>query len=83
MISVSENFFFFRNENLHTLNNILFNNYFADIDECLSNPCMNTGSCIDTEGSYTCQCSPGWTGYSCEQGRYTLIYNFNCFICNY
>jgi hypothetical protein len=36
-----------------------------DIDECLSEPCMN-GECIDGANQYTCQCAPGWTGVNCD-----------------
>ena len=28
-----------------------------DIDECLSSPCLNGGSCMDAIASYTCNCS--------------------------
>ncbi|XP_045189859.2 uncharacterized protein LOC123547109 isoform X2 [Mercenaria mercenaria] len=28
----------------------------AEINECLSSPCQNGGSCIDGVGNYTCQC---------------------------
>ena len=31
---------------------------FADIDECLSNPCVN-GACRNLAGSYACECVPG------------------------
>lgn len=30
----------------------------ADIDECLSNPCVN-GVCRNLAGSYACECAPG------------------------
>ncbi|XP_071506100.1 uncharacterized protein [Diadema antillarum] len=35
-------------------------------DECRSSPCLNGGSCIDGNSSYTCQCPPGYTGINCE-----------------
>lgn len=31
---------------------------FVDIDECLSNPCVN-GVCRNLAGSYACECAPG------------------------
>lgn len=33
-----------------------------NIDECASGPCLNQGSCIDGVNSYTCHCSPQFTG---------------------
>ena len=33
-----------------------------------SNPCKNSGVCIDSDnGYYTCQCASGWTGNNCEK----------------
>lgn len=37
-----------------------------DIDECVSNPCMNGGTCTNTLGSYTCTCGPSITGANCD-----------------
>ena len=38
--------------------------HFADVDECLGNhPCdRDNGVCINTAGSYKCQCMEGMTG---------------------
>lgn len=35
------------------------------VDECLSNPCSNGGTCTDHVGEYTCACIAGWTGKTC------------------
>lgn len=35
-------------------------------DECETNPCLNGGNCVDGISDYTCQCSGGWTGPTCE-----------------
>ncbi|MBN3285623.1 JAG1B protein, partial [Polyodon spathula] len=32
---------------------------------CLSDPCSNGGSCVETSFGYECQCAPGWVGPSC------------------
>jgi len=45
-------------------------------DACIPNPCQNGGSCIFDEpsGSFRCYCPPGYTGRSCDIGKffYTL-----------
>lgn len=50
--------------------------YFVDINECLSNPCVNGAECINTPGGYTCNCKEGWTGLNCANGQShsTLVY---------
>lgn len=45
---------------LHALCALCF--FFADIDDCLPNPCQNNGVCLDGDGKFTCKCSTGWTG---------------------
>ena len=45
-----------------------------DLDECVSNPCRNGGSCEDLPGGYKCSCPEGFTGQSCHSAgnaRYT------------
>ena len=49
----------------------LFHITLLDIDDCESNPCKNGGCCIDGVDSYTCICSPGYTGHDCETGQMT------------
>ena len=44
--------------------------YISDIDECLNNPCENEGTCINTDGSYTCICADGYEGKDCQNGKY-------------
>ena len=39
------------------------------VDDCLSEPCKNGGSCNDGANNYTCNCSPPWTGRLCESGK--------------
>lgn len=38
-----------------------------DIDECVSKPCLNRGLCHNTQGSYMCECPPGFSGMDCEE----------------
>ena len=33
-----------------------------NVDECVSQPCLNGGVCEDLVNSYTCVCPPGYTG---------------------
>ena len=38
-----------------------------DIDECkTTKPCQNGAECHNTDGSYTCNCKPGYKGNDCE-----------------
>ncbi len=36
----------------------------VDINECLSNPCVNGATCVDNVADYTCSCNAGFTGES-------------------
>ena len=53
--------------------------FILDIDECAdamnnathkSSLCYNNGSCMNTLGSYTCNCTLGWEGRTCETGKF-------------
>ncbi|KAM9333329.1 LOW QUALITY PROTEIN: cubilin [Pholidichthys leucotaenia] len=37
-----------------------------NINECLSNPCQNGGSCTDGINGFTCNCTAQWTGPFCQ-----------------
>uniref|UniRef100_A0A8C5PHL2 Coagulation factor IX n=1 Tax=Leptobrachium leishanense TaxID=445787 RepID=A0A8C5PHL2_9ANUR len=39
---------------------------YIDGDQCISNPCLNGGSCKDDIGAYVCWCSLGYSGANCE-----------------
>ena len=38
----------------------------ANTNECLSNPCLNGGTCNDGDNQYTCTCTPEYSGSNCE-----------------
>lgn len=48
---------------------LYFTNYFSDIDECSSEPCLNSVSCDDEVNRYHCTCVEGYTGTHCETGQ--------------
>jgi len=58
--------------------------FLADIDECASDPCMNSGTCSTPDGNmYECACAPGYTGTDCETGSSSYIskvFSMNSFL---
>jgi fibulin 1/2 len=68
----------------HDLSNYLCifvwkNNKKKDIDECQKQPCGTNAKCINNEGSFACQCEPGYAlrGRDCEgkvNFRYCIDY---------
>lgn len=36
--------------------------------QCLSEPCLNGGTCTSNQGSYKCTCPSGFNGNNCENG---------------
>ena len=42
-----------------------------DIDECMAAPCLNSATCINTIGSYTCACQHSFTGKLCANSIYS------------
>ena len=43
----------------------------SDIDECsTSTPCSNSGTCNNSPGSYSCDCTgTGYNGTYCDDGK--------------
>lgn len=46
----------------------------VNIDECESEPCQNGGSCEDKINGYTCTCSAGFLGESCNCGQCSHVF---------
>lgn len=38
----------------------------SDINECVSSPCLNGGTCVDEVNQFSCVCSKGWSGPTCQ-----------------
>ena len=41
----------------------------TDVNECLSSPCVNGGSCRDEVNQFSCDCFAGYTGIQCQTGE--------------
>ena len=46
--------------------------FLTDIDECVSQPCLNGGLCIEGVNQYFCFCQNRFTGNNCEIGKVEL-----------
>ncbi|XP_051953357.1 fibulin-7 isoform X2 [Xyrauchen texanus] len=44
-----------------------------DINECLSSPCANGGTCTDEVNAFSCVCLRGWAGPTCQSPTPTYI----------
>ncbi|NXJ96460.1 NCAN protein, partial [Corythaixoides concolor] len=51
----------------------------ADIDDCLSSPCQNGGTCIDEVNSFICLCLPSYGGSRCEKDTEGCDHNWHKF----
>ena len=40
--------------------------HFAEIDDCLSAPCQNGGTCVDGPNHYICECPQNYAGEHCD-----------------
>lgn len=58
--------------------------FYTDTNECLQFPgiCRNGGTCFNTEGSYKCDCPPGWRGKNCGIGKHKEKNSVHCKDCH-
>lgn len=54
--------------------NVVFYLFFfffcPDFNECeVANLCEHNGTCINNNGSYICNCTDGWQGQHCKDGK--------------
>ena len=50
---------------------------FTDINECVSLPCQNEGTCVDLVNGYRCSCMAGYTETNCQTSwfcSYLILY---------
>ena len=52
---------------------ILLSFLLSDIDDCVDQPCLNGGTCVDGVNDYTCMCVDGYTGENCGVGKDILV----------
>ena len=55
----------------------IFKIFLVDINECLSSPCQNNGTCNNLSNKYTCTCAPGYEGTNCQTGMEQFICQVN------
>lgn len=52
---------------------IIYYTYFAAVDVCARNTCLNGGTCMHGTYQYACTCAGGWTGNDCDAGTRDYI----------
>ena len=49
---------------------------FTDTNECDSTPCQNGGTCADQFNKFNCTCPAGYTGATCQTGKWVVCHFF-------
>ena len=42
---------------------------FSDVNECASTPCLNSATCLNGDGEFSCICRDGYEGLLCQTGN--------------
>ena len=58
-------------DDLNALNLFIFSHLVPD--PCLPSPCLNNGTCINTDTTYQCRCARGFFGERCERRDFLSI----------
>ena len=58
-------------DDLNALNLFIFSHLVPD--PCLPSPCLNNGTCINTDTTYQCRCAQGFFGELCERRDFLSI----------
>lgn len=58
-------------DDLHALYLFIFSHLVPD--PCLPSPCLNNGTCINTDTTYQCRCARGFFGERCERRDFPSI----------
>ena len=45
----------------------------ADVNECLSTPCLNGGTCNNLLNKFSCRCPPSFSSYNCKDSMIYLV----------
>ena len=53
--------------------------YCEERNFCMSNPCLNGGTCSNNFNGYKCTCLSSWTGVNCHLPTDIALLNTNCF----
>ena len=56
--------------------------FYLVIDNCISQPCLNGGTCSNGVNTYTCNCIAGYTSHNCLAGSAEYFYNNNITVVN-
>lgn len=71
--NVSRSCGYFEMKSAWLMAHVMFSYCSADVDECVSSPCPQDSVCVNTRGSFSCDCALGYDlqdGRSCTQSRW-------------